>query len=179
MQLLIKNNLLHFWSFKIIRAAIRDFLKKIDAALLRSESYPDLNAINELRYGIPINTFDCDGVVQINKDIGGVYPGPKDVIITGRSYQEKPETDAMLLRRGIGNKVFYNQLAFDKKTRESSGEHKANTIKYLQKRGYKVKAHFEDDTIQAKIIAEKCPEIKVILLVHNLTELENVRHLDE
>lgn len=162
----------------MIRNTLRDVLKKIDTILLKSDSYPDLNAYNELRYGIPVNTYDCDGVIYINKDIGGIYPGPKDIIITGRSYEEKPETDAMLLRRSISNRVFYNPLPFDKKTRETSGLHKADTIKFLQKRGYKVNAHFEDDPIQAKIISEKCPDIKIVMLVHNLTELENTRHIE-
>lgn len=163
----------------MISKILRGLLKKVDLYLIKSDSYPDLSAITELRSGLKVNTYDCDGVIQINPEIGGVHPGPRDFIITGRSWEEKPETDAMLLRRGIGNKVFFNPLSFEKKTRETSGEHKAKTIKYLQTHGYRIGAHFEDDPVQAEIIRKNCPDIPVIMLVHGLTELENVRHADE
>ena len=60
-----------------------------------------------------INTFDIDGVITV-----GLYPGPDDVIITGRSYEEAPETYAMLRSKGINNPVYFNPLPFDKKTRK-------------------------------------------------------------
>jgi len=123
-----------------------------------------------------INTFDIDGVIYINKDVGGIYPGPRDVIITGRSFEEKPETELMLLRRGIYNRVMYNKLKFDEKSRESSGHHKAQCIKELQASGYEVLCHFEDDEDQAKAIISACPEVHVVMVVHDLTEKENVRH---
>lgn len=123
-----------------------------------------------------INTFDIDGVIYINKDVGGIYPGPNDVIITGRSFEEIPETEKMLYNRGIYNQVFFNCLQFNDKTRESSGKHKANTIKNLQCHGYKVMCHFEDDEIQAAVIRKECPDINVIMIVHDLTNKENVRH---
>ena len=133
---------------------------------------PDLN----MNLHVKINTFDIDGCIFINSEIGGIHPGPEDVIITGRSYEESPETEAMLLKRGIHNKVFYNSKRFDEKTRESSGEHKAVVIRRLLDAGYKVKAHFEDDPIQASVIKAKVPEVEIIMIVHQLTELENVRH---
>ena len=125
-----------------------------------------------------ICTFDCDGVIYINNDIGGVYPGPNDVIITGRSYEEQPETAAMLRRRGIKNRVYYNPLPFLEKNRLSSGEHKANTINKLQADGVKVLCHFEDDELQAAVIRACCPGLPVVMLVHDMTEKEIVRHLE-
>ena len=125
-----------------------------------------------------INTYDCDGVVFINKDVVGVYPGPRDIIITGRSFEEKPETEAMLFERRIFNLVIYNNLKYDEKTRGSSGEHKAMTIKSLQRAGYTVVAHYEDDEVQAKVITEACPEVHVVMLVHDLTNKENCRHTE-
>lgn len=124
-----------------------------------------------------INSFDIDGVIHISKDVVGLHPGPDDVIITGRSREEIVETCDMLLKRGITNQVYFNPLPFDKKTRESSGFHKATTINKLLLEGIQVIAHFEDDEIQAKVIEESCGgRVHVIRIVHDLTNKENVRH---
>lgn len=128
----------------------------------------------ERRY--KINTFDIDGVIFLNKEVGGVHPAPHDILITGRSFQEVPETRKMLRDRGIFNRVYFNRAKFDDKTRLGSGIHKAETIKRLQRLGYIIMCHFEDDEVQADVIRTRCPEITVVMLVHNLTEKENVRH---
>jgi hypothetical protein len=125
----------------------------------------------------PISSFDCDGVIFIKKDIG-VYPGPNDIIVTGRSFEEKHETEAMLKKRGIKNPVFFNPLEYDLKTRISSGEHKARTLNALIAGGVTIKCHYEDDLIQADIINRLCPEVPVVLLLHDMTEKENKRQLD-
>jgi predicted urease superfamily metal-dependent hydrolase len=126
-----------------------------------------------------INSFDCDGVITV-----GIYPGQSDIIITGRSFIEEPETKEMLQKRGINNRVYFNPLPFNQKTRVSSGEHKGNTIVRLYKEeDIEVKYHFEDDEIQKakieEIIAENGLNTKVILVMHDLTEKENVRHIDD
>jgi hypothetical protein len=123
------------------------------------------------------NTYDIDGVIFINKDVGGIYPGPTDIIITGRSFEEELETSAMLADRGIKNSVFYNSLTYDQKSRETSGKHKAKIIKWLFSNGTKVLVHFEDDEVQAEVIRRECPDVHVVLLVHNLTNKENMRHV--
>lgn len=125
-----------------------------------------------------INTFDIDGVIFINKECGGVHPGPADHIITGRSFQEQNETIVMLQKRGIHNLVHFNPLPYDSKTRETSGHHKAAQIAKLKTYGYKVMCHFEDDEIQAEIIKAEHPDVNVIMVVHDLTNKENQRHLD-
>ena len=122
-----------------------------------------------------INTFDIDGVIFMD-GFDGVYPGPDDIIITGRSFQEEIETLAMLESKGINNKIFMNPRHFSKKTRESSGKHKANIISKLKSR-YRIGCHYEDDPIQAKEITDVHPDVHVILLVHDLVEKENMRHL--
>jgi hypothetical protein len=122
-----------------------------------------------------MNTFDIDGVIYMGKDHDGVYPGPNDLIITGRSIEEKPETIRMLQQKGINNKVYFNPLPFKQKTRESSGHHKADIISALITLGCPIDIHFEDDPIQADII-KKVTSIHVVLLNHNLTEKENMRH---
>ena len=54
-----------------------------------------------------LNSFDIDGVIFMDK-YNGVYPGKDDIIITGRSKEERPETEAMLKSKGITNQVYYN-----------------------------------------------------------------------
>ena len=121
------------------------------------------------------NSFDIDGVIFMDK-FNGVYPGLNDVIITGRSKEEKTETEVMLKSKGITNKVYYNKLPFNKKTRESSGHHKGQTLLYLEKMGMRFGIHYEDDPVQAAIIKKMMPHINVVLLQHDLVEKENVRH---
>lgn len=121
------------------------------------------------------NSFDIDGVIFMDK-FNGVYPGPNDIIITGRSKEERPETEAMLRSKGITNVVYYNQTPFDQKTRESSGRHKGQTLFYLEQDGSRFGIHYEDDPVQAEIIRKMMPHINVVLLQHDLVEKENVRH---
>ena len=124
-----------------------------------------------------INTYDIDGVVFINKDLPGLTPQPGDMIITGRSFEERPETDFMLAKRGIAVQVHYNPLPFDRKSRVSSGEHKGHTLNYLKACGYEIGFHVEDDEVQIEQIKRIAPWVNVLHLVHNLTEKENVRHV--
>jgi hypothetical protein len=121
-----------------------------------------------------VNGFDCDGVITV-----GIHPGPDDIIITGRSFEETPETRAMLSKRGINNIVFYNQKKFVDKTRESSGWHKAKRIGRLKEQGVEIVNFFEDDPIQKEVIERECPWVNVVHIVHELTEKENVRHVND
>lgn len=120
------------------------------------------------------NSFDIDGVLTI-----GIFPGPNDIIITGRSFEESSETLEMLKNKGIVNDVYYNPLLYDEKTRVSSGKHKATTLNRLKDQGLEIGNHFEDDEIQKEIIERECPWINVIHVVHNLTNKENCRHFNE
>lgn len=116
-----------------------------------------------------VNSYDIDGVITI-----GLTPRPEDIIITGRSYEEAPETLKYLYERGIYNQVFFNPKRFEEKTRESSGKHKANILKVMYP---EIDKHFEDDPIQ-KAEIEKEVDIPVVLVKHNLTNKENERHLN-
>jgi hypothetical protein len=109
-------------------------------------------------------------------DLGiGVYPGPNDVIITGRSYQERISTLEFLRSNGINNEVFFNPLPFNEKTRESSGQHKGNVLNKLKDAGYTIQLHYEDDLVQIQEIKKLCPWLNVIHVNTNgLIELENV-----
>ena len=122
-----------------------------------------------------INSFDCDGVITL-----GLFPGPKDVIITGRSFEEQEETFKYFANRSISNKVFLSPHRFEEKTRILSGVHKGNTIWELFKRGIAVRHHFDDDFDQIKeirkIIKHYGLKTTVIWVNHNgLEELENVK----
>lgn len=123
-----------------------------------------------------INSYDIDGVIFMGWNMDGVHPGPRDVLITGRSNQEMPETLEMLREKGINNVVYFNPTPFEKKSRQDSGHHKAKTLNYLLSMGEDIKIHWEDDPIQADIIKQNCPTINVVLLVHDLVEKENIRH---
>lgn len=125
------------------------------------------------------NTYDIDGVIFINKKFGGINPGPNDIIITGRSWDEEEETRSMLKERGLNNILFMNPIPFDMKTRQSSGNHKAMVLNELISYGFDIGFHFEDDPIQALEINNNCKRVPVILIGSNeFTNLENVRHLD-
>lgn len=122
-----------------------------------------------------INSFDIDGVIYLG-EYDGIYPGKNDIIITGKSIEETEVTLKMLHSRGIYNQVFFNPIPFDKKTRVSSGEHKAKTIKMLIESGYKHGVHFDDDDIQIEVIKKEIPNIRIVHVVSNLTEKENVKY---
>jgi len=126
-----------------------------------------------------INSYDIDGVIYLGKYLNGLKPDKNDIIVTGRSYEEKPETEAMLHSKDIDNLVFYNPLEWENKTRESSGEHKANTLNYLKRHGMEIGIHFEDDDVQASIIENLCPWLKVVRIHTPFIEKENVRHAIE
>jgi len=113
------------------------------------------------------NAFDIDGVIYMGEGKTGVFPGPNDVIITGRSYEERDETIKMLEDRGIDNIVFFNPLCFDAKNRKTSGEHKANILKSLKRVGLTIDLFFEDDPIQIKEIKEGAPWVKIVHLDHD------------
>jgi len=126
-----------------------------------------------------INGFDIDGVIHLGNGVCGIHPGPKDVIITGRSYEEEPETKAFLQKHGINNTVYFNPLPFKLKGRASSGIHKARTLRWLKEiKTIEVQFFFEDDEVQ-KAEIEKDWEGKVIHVSHDFTEKENVRHLED
>jgi hypothetical protein len=120
-----------------------------------------------------INSYDLDGVVSV-----GITPREEDIIVTGRSFEEAPETYRYLHSRGIYNAVFFQPCCFENKTRSGSGTHKAAVLKKLLENGITVDRHFEDDEIQKQAI-EAMLDIPVVLLVHELTEKENIRHIDE
>jgi hypothetical protein len=124
----------------------------------------------------PIASYDIDGVIFMG-EYPGLTPRENDVIITGRSFEEIPETIAMLRSKGIMNYPFFNPLSFDKKSRLSSGTHKGNTINLLNSVfNMKIVIHYEDDPIQADEIERLCPNVKVVKIVHDLVTKENVRH---
>ena len=91
---------------------------------------------------------DIDGVIHLGNKTCGIRPGPSDVIITGRSYEEEEETLAFLRKNGINNVVFFNQVQYEEKSRESSGWHKGQTILLLHRAGLEIEYFFEDDEVR-------------------------------
>lgn len=123
-----------------------------------------------------INTYDIDGVIFINNEFEGLTPTPKDIIITGRSFEEEKQTRRILAERDISNTVYFNKLKFDQKSRLSSGIHKGEVLNMLKEQGIVVGIHFEDDEIQVEEIKKIAPWVNVIHINHTLTEKENVWH---
>lgn len=121
-----------------------------------------------------IQSFDFDGVIYISDSIPGLKPHMYDIIITGRSFEEEPETHIVMNRLGLGNKIYFNARKFAEKTRISSGIHKGRTLKRLISDGMNIVCHYDDDEVQLREIA-KFVQIPLIHIVHNLTEKENVR----
>jgi hypothetical protein len=123
------------------------------------------------------SAFDIDGVIYMGK-YSGVWPGPNDVIITGRSFEEEPETRKQLQDRKIFNRIYFNPLKWAEKSRVTSGQHKGRTLARLLDEGQKIGCFFEDDPVQvaeiSKIVGDR---LHIVHLVHNLTEKENVRHV--
>ena len=119
-----------------------------------------------------INTFDIDGVIYFGEDFTGVRPGTEDVIITGRSFMQREETEAMLQSRGIFNTVMYNPITREDPlySREESGRHKARCIMELKKT-YDIGLHFEDDPIQITEILNVYPDHQIIHMVRKGEEL--------
>ncbi len=133
-----------------------------------------------------VNGFDIDGVIHLGDGVCGIRPGPGDVIITGRSYEEEAETLAFLRRNGIHNPVFFNQVPYEEKSRESSGWHKGETIKMLHRTGLTIQYFFEDDEVQKAEIERKIEEVstwkiqtRVIHVNNPHVKKENRRHLED
>jgi hypothetical protein len=116
-----------------------------------------------------ISIFDFDGVIYFGDNQPGVRPGPDDILITGRSFQEREKTEAWCKKFGITNQIFFSQVPEKLKTREISGYHKAITLRELLKT-YSINLFFEDDPIQKEIIEAMVPDVRVVHLVHELTE---------
>jgi hypothetical protein len=116
-----------------------------------------------------INSFDFDGVIYFGDENPGVRPSPEDIIITGRSYEERDKTLAWCKKFGITNRVIFSKVPEHLKTREISGYHKALTLRELQKT-MRIALHFEDDPVQKGIIETMVPEVKVVHLLHELTK---------
>jgi hypothetical protein len=112
-----------------------------------------------------MNGFDFDGVISL-----GIYPGPEDIIITGRSFEEQAETISFIRSKNIQNIIYFNPQPFSKKSRKSSGIYKAKKIKELG-----ITRFFEDDPVQIKEILKINPDLEIIYIKHNLEPKENVR----
>ena len=132
-----------------------------------------------------INAFDIDGVIHLGGGACGIRPGAGDVIITGRSYEEEPETLAFLRRNEIHNQVFFNPCKYEHKSRESSGNHKGRIIVALQSLGCEIQYFFEDDEVQKKAIEDFLyrnqlgDKTRVIHVNNPYVKKENRRHLED
>lgn len=112
-----------------------------------------------------INAFDFDGVISL-----GIYPGPKDIIISGRSYEEASYVNSLLKERGIFNAVYFNTMPKEGRKRSDSGKHKANILSILISNGVIIDKFFEDDEVQINEIKKIHPKLPIVHVVSNLVE---------
>ena len=119
-----------------------------------------------------MNIFDFDGVVSV-----GVYPGPDDIIITGRTIEEAAIVAAYLTPREIFCPVYFNPITLADRTtgtdrsRTCSGNHKAAIISMLKENGVPIGNVFEDDILQLDILRKIHPDLNYVWLVHELVTM--------
>jgi len=125
-----------------------------------------------------VNSFDIDGVIYFGESTTGVRPCKDDVIITGRPFTDRKETEKMLKSRGIYNTLYMNPLKRylpnPKITdgiinnplygRKASGIFKGHMINMLESLGVEIQMHFEDDPVQIKEIEKLCPNLSIVHL---------------
>ena len=120
----------------------------------------------------PINTFDIDGVIYMGDDYDGIYPGPNDVIVTGRAEYSRKETEDMLTAKGINNPLYMNDKPKGFTDRRQSGLSKAMQFIRLEALGYKINIHFDDDPVQIEEITKAMPHIHCVHISHDLIPKE-------
>ena len=131
---------------------------------------------DSFKYLRVLRSFDLDGVIFLDGFICLTPTSYEDIIVTGRSYEEAPDTIAWLRDNGITNQVFFNPTKFNDKTRVDSGKHKARILTEFLKKGYDRIIHFDDDIHQINVIKSICPKEIIVVQVNTngLIELENV-----
>lgn len=126
-----------------------------------------------------MNSYDFDGVLYLGPGRKGFLPREEDVIVTGRSYEEQKVTMQHLRELGISTdkEIYFAPWKWESKTRVLSGIHKARTLAMMISSGMEIQIHFEDDPVQAEIIERALGDkLTVVLIHHDLTEKENVKH---
>jgi hypothetical protein len=106
-----------------------------------------------------VKGFDLDGVITI-----GIFPGPDDVIISGRSVDEALDTLLALRALGIKNQVFFSPVEVVEKNETRSGTFKARVIRRLG-----ITQFFEDSYEQAAIIKKLCPSCAIVMIRQTVT----------
>lgn len=116
-----------------------------------------------------MNGFDFDGVISI-----GIHPGPYDVIITGRTLEEKEHVQDILKSRGIDCPIYFNPVTLEFRgtgtdhSRRCSGKHKGHTLLSFKLKNNPIDVFFEDDEVQIEEILKLVPDQKIAHIVSDL-----------
>ncbi len=97
--------------------------------------------------------FDFNGVV----DTGRFRPAPTDIIVTGNTIAMSPGVLSWLVEHDISCPVYFNPDNGGAFNREAAGQWKASVISAAG-----LEEFYEDDPIQAAIISERCPELRLV-----------------
>tara|TARA_B100000123_G_scaffold252797_1_gene213370 strand:- start:50 stop:457 length:408 start_codon:yes stop_codon:yes gene_type:complete len=119
-----------------------------------------------------INSYDIDGVIYMGEGLDGLRPGPRDIVITGRSVETEVLTKKMLSDKGIHNPLYMNNKSKDWNNREQSGFHKGWTLFHLEQIGYRFGIHYDDDPVQIEKIRQMMPHIHIVHVNHDLVPKE-------
>jgi hypothetical protein len=93
-----------------------------------------------------LNSYDFDGVITV-----GIIPRKNDMVISDRCVDEMTMVVETCQVLGVRLVDFYLNPK-PSKSREDAGQHKADMILKLISDGVKLWNHFDDDTVQIKVI---------------------------
>ncbi len=97
--------------------------------------------------------FDFNGVV----DTGRFNIEPTDIIVTGNTIAMAPAVLKWLAAHNISCPVYFNPAKDGAFNREAAGQWKASVIAAAE-----LEEFYEDDPVQAAIISERCPELRLV-----------------
>lgn len=101
--------------------------------------------------------YDLDGIIT-----KGIVPERDAIIITGRSFEEAPETYKYLHNKGIFNAVYFLPEKFENKDIDLAGKWKGVMVFACS-----VKEFYEDSSIQAGYIKLANPDCIIHLIKQN------------
>ena len=115
---------------------------------------------------LSVDVYDFDKVIT-----NGVYPSNRDVIVTGRSYEEYSYVYEYLKRNHIPLiPIYFNPIELkyretdNDNARIRSAYHKVSIVKLLLANRVPIRNFYEDEPIQYAIIKANLPQVECVLV---------------